>query len=235
MKYYKILLYFLIILSLVLIGYQITITGQAIRTEKITMLKVIDGDTIDTTIGKIRLLGINTPEKKQKGYEEALVFLKQYEGKEIIIERGRENKDKYKRLLRYVFYNKEMINERILRQGLANLYYYKEDKYTKKLKQAEEKARTNEIGIWKKSKNASCISFVSLFYKEKKGCKNNEQLVIENNCNIMNITLKDDANNIFKKQLQTGKNAFNFSCIFNNDYDSLYLTDSEGMLMFYRY
>src|SRR3989344_9380912 len=143
MKYYKILLYFLIILSLVLIGYQITITGQAIRTEKITMLKVIDGDTIDTTIGKIRLLGINTPEKKQKGYEEALVFLKQYEGKEIIIERGRENKDKYKRLLRYVFYNKEMINERILRQGLANLYYYKEDKYTKKLKQAEEKARTN--------------------------------------------------------------------------------------------
>src|SRR3989338_301969 len=98
MKHLKILAYFLIILTFILIGHQLTITGQAIKTERAIIIKVVDGHTIDTTIGKVRLLGINTPEKKQKGYEEALVFLKQYEGKEIIIERGRENKDKYKRL-----------------------------------------------------------------------------------------------------------------------------------------
>lgn len=235
MKTIKILLYFLIIAVFIMLGFQLTTTGQAIKTQKAKITKIIDGDTIETSLGKVRLLGINTPEKKQNGYQNALVFLKQYEGKEILLERGKENKDKYKRLLRYAFYNNEMLNEQILKNGLANLYYYKEDKYTKRLKQAEANAKANALGIWKKSINASCLNFISLFYKEKKSCKNNEQLIIENNCAIMNITIKDDANHIFKKQLQEGTNAINFSCIFNNNHDSLYITDNEGMLVFYRY
>ena len=168
-------------------------------------------------------------------YEEAKNFLKQYEGKQVEIERTKENKDKYNRLLRYVFYNKKLVNEEILGEGLANLYVYEKDKYTEKLKKAEKEAREQEKGIWKKSENYGCIELLELKYIEEKRCNNEEQLILNNKCEKMNIILKDNANHIYKLNLDKGIFPKNFSCVFNDEGDSLFLRDEKGLVLYYAY
>ncbi|RMD45604.1 hypothetical protein D6829_01730, partial [Candidatus Pacearchaeota archaeon] len=91
------------------------------------VLSVIDGDTIEISTGqKVRFLGINTPEKGMPNYLEAKNFLKKLlENRTIRLEVF--SKDRYGRLLAHVFYGKTHINEEILRNGLAHLFYYEKD------------------------------------------------------------------------------------------------------------
>ena len=234
----KILIYLLILVTFVLVGYlKLSLTGHATKeTEKVNITRAIDGDTLVLEDKReVRLLGINTPEKKMLYYEEARDFLKELEGKQIEIEALGENKDKYGRYLRYVSYQNKLINEEILKQGLGNLYVYNEDKYTEKLKKAEKEARVNELGIWKHSVNYRCIELIELKYQETERCKNQEQLILNNKCQIINITIKDNANKIVKIKLERGIFTKNFSCVFNDAGDSLYVWDNEGMLLFWRY
>jgi len=166
--------------------------------------RVVDGDTIDTSLGRVRLLGVNTPEKNMPFYQEAKDYLKQYEGKNIELEQDKEDKDKYGRELRFIFYNDAMINLQILRLGLATYYSYG-SKYDKKLLEAEDFARVGELGLWKKSKNkcANCVILVSLDNgKEKDDClAGSEEVKFRNicgfSCDLDGWIMKDDANHIF--------------------------------------
>jgi endonuclease YncB( thermonuclease family) len=242
MKILNILVFLLIFNTFILLGYLVSeskITGQAIN-ERITVnvSRVIDGDTLVYETGKTlqhcRLLGINTPEKKNPGYEEARDFLKQYENKTIELdERGT---DKYKRTLGYIYYENKLINSEILRLGLATLYVYDKDENYNQLEDAEQFARNNEQGLWKKSPNFGCIKLISLKYNEGgTRCTNNEQLILQNNCNTLNIILKDDANHIEKINLKSGIYTENFSCVWNDEGDSLYIRDEQGLILFYKY
>ena len=85
---------------------------------------VIDGDTIVTSDGmRIRYIGLNTPEKGQKYYQEALEFnRKLVQGKEIYIEFDEEKTDSFGRSLAYVYVQQEnpvFVNEAILKTGFA--------------------------------------------------------------------------------------------------------------------
>lgn len=239
MKTLNILIFLLIFNTFILFGYLAsTMTGK-VTYDRLTanVTHVVDGDTLDVKIGKAiqrcRLLGINTPEKKNPGYEEATNYLKQYEGQNVEVEsRG---KDKYQRTLAYTYYNNKLINSEILKLGLANLYVYEKDENYNKLKDAEKSARNNQLGLWKHSTNYGCIELVELKWKENERCNNQEQLILDNKCESMNIILKDDANHIEKLDLNSGIFTENFSCVWNDDGDSLYLWDSSGMLLFYRY
>ncbi|MDP1728655.1 MAG: thermonuclease family protein, partial [archaeon] len=131
----RITIFLLVLITLSLISiYYPTLTGNATKSteyplEEAILNRVIDGDTIEVTgpvIGEkthIRMLGINTPEKKMPFSNESTSFLKQFEGKPIILERDWEDTDKYKRKLRYVFYDNRLINQEILENGFANTYY----------------------------------------------------------------------------------------------------------------
>lgn len=238
MKTLNILVFLLIFTTLILLGFLVSetsMTGKVIYDRiTVNLTRVIDGDTIDTDIGRIRLLGINTPEKKNLGYEEAANFLKQYEGKNIEVE-SRGN-DKYQRILAYIYLNNKLLNEEILRLGLANLYVYDKDEHFQELNKAEEYARNNNLGIWKKSLNSGCIELIQLKYLEDgKRCTNSEQIILNNKCGDMQAMLKDDANHIEKINLNSGLYVQNFSCVWNDAGDSLYLWDNSGMLLFYRY
>ena len=243
MRTLKILLYFLILTTFILLGFLFSqITGKVVyKIEKANITRIIDGDTIETNIGKVRLLGINTPEKKEKGWEEAKNFLLQFQGKEIELIRTKEDKDKYNRFLRYVFYSGRMLNEEILAKGLANFYSYNEEEYTKILKKAEEKARKQELEIWEKSQDvcASCIILIEL-NKIDPG----EYVLLENacsfNCNLDAWTIKDDATHIrkldFEIPAKENKKIDYEGRVWNDAGDSLYLRDSSGFLvLFYRY
>jgi len=119
--------------------------------EKCFVDRVIDGDTLICDNRTIRLLGIDTPEKGEEYYEEAKDFLEQIEGKEIFILRDFNDLGKYKRELRYVFYEDRLINVEILEQGLGKSFMTENLKYEEKLLNAEGLARRNCLGIWKKS------------------------------------------------------------------------------------
>ncbi len=211
--------------------YQYTIPRfNSIETQ---IIRIIDGDTIETTYGRVRLLGINTPESNQPYYKQAKNYLEQYNNKNITIKTNQQ--DQYNRHLAYVFYNNQILNKKLIEQGLAHTYFYEKDEYYNELKQAEKQAQNNQLGIWKPSNNSNCIELINLKYKEQKRCTNKEQLTLLNNCNKLNIIIKDQATHIYKETIPKGIFTKNFSCIWNNNGDTLFIYDNSGMILYYEY
>lgn len=114
---------------------------------KAVVTRVVDGDTIVATVNgrseKIRFIGINTPESvhpnKSKNTEEgrqASAFTKeQLQGKEVLLEFDVQQRDKYGRLLAYVYLNNKMFNETLLEKGYAKIATYPPNvKYVEKFK-----------------------------------------------------------------------------------------------------
>ena len=104
---------------------------------------------------KLRMLGIDTPETQQQDWgKKATEFLKQElsDDKYIFIETDIEPRDRYGRLLAYVYDSKGIsINEKMLREGYAELLIlWANDKYATSFKTAEAYARQHELNIWSK-------------------------------------------------------------------------------------
>lgn len=209
--------------------YNFTDASEGILEVEIS--RVLDGDTVETAdVQKIRLKGINTPEKSMLLSEEAKNFLEeQVLGKAVEVESF--GQDKYGRILGYLFLDGENVNVKILEKGLGAAYYYEEDEFYDEMIDAEAFARINELGIWKKSSSESCVRLIALEFKEP------EKLVLENLCSEdIDVVIKDDATHIYRETLR-GKSIFEkeFSHIWNNNGDSLYVTDDKGLLIFHRY
>ncbi len=125
--------------------------------------KVVDGDTIDVLIDnkteRLRLIGINTPEtvdprKKVQcfGREASNKAKELLEGQFASLESDETQgeRDKYKRLLRYVFLpDGTNFNLFMIEEGYAHEYTYDEPyKYQADFKDAERSARENNKGLW---------------------------------------------------------------------------------------
>ena len=228
--------------------FQENLTGQAIQEEEERhreegiLLRVVDGDTIHALInGKdetVRMLGINTHEKGMPYSESGKEFLSNFVNLSIILEKDKEEVDKYQRKLRYIFYNGKNLNLEIIEKGYANVYMISDSKYKQKFLDAEKKARDKEIGIWEKSKEecSECLQLLELNY-------NLEYFVISNTCSFYcNLTgwfVKDTGRNLFYLQdLNQGENekVSSEKEVWNNDGDRLFLFDSKGKLViFYNY
>jgi len=226
---YKSIILLLLFIASGIFYYQLT--GPSLKTESVLITRVIDGDTLEAESGqKIRLLGINTPESSMPFCEEATEFLRNLaENKTVQIES--HETDKYGRTLAYLFINDKNINKELLARGFATLYYYEKDSHYSALKQAEESARLNKIGLWTESSNLNCLELVELKVEEP------EKLILKNNCNIkLNIIFKDDATHIYRETMNPNSLLTkNFSHIWNNAGDSIYVRDDKGLLIFYRY
>ncbi len=127
--------------------------------ERAKVIKVYDGDTIkvilNKKIEKVRLIGIDCPEGDEKGFWQALNFTKRLLlHRKILLEYDREKRDKYGRLLAYVFLeNGKFVNEEILKEGHGRfILIFPNEKYKKRLKLAEMEAKKYKKGIWKNIK-----------------------------------------------------------------------------------
>lgn len=112
---------------------------------------VIDGDTIAIDNFKIRLSGIDAPEKDECYYKEAKEEVtKLLANQTIYLERDKTNIDKYNRLLRYVYLDGANINSHLVQEGFAKVYdKYKDDtKRYEELKAKESIAVQNKLGVW---------------------------------------------------------------------------------------
>lgn len=119
--------------------------------------RVIDGDTLLLTNGeKVRLIGVDTPETKhpQKPVQyfgkEAHLFTKgMVEGKEVRLEYDWQKRDKYGRLLAYVYLKDgTFLNAEVIKQGYGFAYTRFPFKYLEEFRQYEREARENRRGLW---------------------------------------------------------------------------------------
>lgn len=125
--------------------------------------KVVDGDTLDIIIDgkteRVRLIGINTPEVVDPrktvecfGKEASDKAKETLSGKSVYIESdsSQGDKDKYGRLLRYVFIDEDIIfNKMMIEGGFAYEYTYEVPyKYQEEFKRAQKDAELNKRGLW---------------------------------------------------------------------------------------
>jgi len=140
-----------------------------------TVTRIIDGDTLKVFyLGgeeSIRLIGIDTPEsrvnkktkrdaersgqdietiiamgKRATEYVKSLVTA----GDTVTIELDVQERDRYKRLLGYVYLsNGKMLNEEIVKAGYANVMTIPPDvKYKDRFLKAYKEARESKKGLW---------------------------------------------------------------------------------------
>jgi micrococcal nuclease len=152
------------------------------KTENVTkdsrfhpVTKVVDGDTFETEIDgkkeKVRMLGIDTPEKfesnkldkdaertgndkktiKKLGELSSEYAKKLLAGKKVRLEIDPigDEKDRYGRLLRYVYLEDgTFLNLKLVEDGYANAYTRFEISKKNEIVNAEKRARENKRGLW---------------------------------------------------------------------------------------
>jgi micrococcal nuclease len=126
-------------------------------------IRVVDGDTIVVDLGgrreRVRLIGIDTPETvhPQKPVEyfgkEASEFTRRMvEGKEVTLKFDWQQRDKYKRLLAYVYLlDGTFLNAEIVKQGYGFAYTRYPFKYMEEFRRHENEARGKNRGLWRKN------------------------------------------------------------------------------------
>ena len=126
--------------------------------------RVIDGDTLLLINGeRVRLIGVDTPETKhpQKPVQyfgiEAYKFTKQMaEGKVVKLEYDWQRRDRYRRLLAYVYLmDGTFLNAEIIKQGYGFAYTRYPFKYMEEFRLYQREAREKKRGLWKKEVNSA--------------------------------------------------------------------------------
>jgi micrococcal nuclease len=119
--------------------------------------RVIDGDTIEIEGGeRVRYIGIDTPETVDPrkpvqcfGIEASNKNKELVEGKTVRLEKDVTDRDKYKRLLRYIYVGDTFINLEMVKQGFAYSYSYPPDiKYQDQIVAAQQEAEKSKNGLW---------------------------------------------------------------------------------------
>ncbi len=189
--------------------------------------RIIDGDTIviENYSENVRLLGINSPERGEIGFEEAKEFLEDLIlEEEVVLEIT--GKDKYYRTLAYVHLGNKNVNVEMVEEGFANYYFYSDgEKYSEELMDAWEKCLENGKNLCEKSQDvcADCI-----YVKGE---------TIVNSCNLYcdvggwEIHSEGRKKFVFSEQvLKTGEKV-GFEIDLTNSGGSLFLRDGEEKLV----
>jgi micrococcal nuclease len=121
--------------------------------ESCVVTRIVDGDTIDCApFGRVRLIGMDTPEGGQQPFgdmaTEALTHLIPA-GTDVLLEPDVEARDRYDRLLGYVWADGILVNWALVRQGFAVLLTYPPNvQYVEWLTEAQTAAREESLGLW---------------------------------------------------------------------------------------
>ena len=112
---------------------------------------IVDGDTFDIEGDeRVRLIGIDTPERGEKYYRESTEYLRSLvDGKRVRLKKDVSKRDRYGRLLRHVYVDDVWINKKMIEDGYARLLTYPPDvSHVEVFSLFEQKAREKKIGLW---------------------------------------------------------------------------------------
>lgn len=153
-----------VLLALSLVG------TAAAAGELHTVRKVYDGDTLGVAgLGKVRLLGIDTPEREDSERDDYLLrrgvkrgqlrqvsraatafTRRQTQGHRLRFEFDRPRRDRHGRVLAYVYLpDGRLLNRVLLEEGLAVVYRRFDFALKQDFLAAEERARHNRAGLWR--------------------------------------------------------------------------------------
>ncbi|WP_044748253.1 thermonuclease family protein [Bacillus alveayuensis] len=125
--------------------------------------KVHDGDTISVIINgeseTVRFLLVDTPETSHPRLGEQLFGTEAKEYTKKLVERAKKvelefdigpKRDKYSRLLAYVYVDGKMVQEELLKRGLARVAYVypSNSRYLEQIRVIEEESKGKGIGTW---------------------------------------------------------------------------------------
>jgi micrococcal nuclease len=130
--------------------------GGGDQAGQVRVERVVDGDTVVLSdVGKVRLIGIDTPEvygKVECYGRAASAFAKRSlpEGASVRYRLGVEERDRYGRALAYVWLRDgRMFNEILAERGYAqSLTIPPNDQYAPKFVAAARRARSAGLGLW---------------------------------------------------------------------------------------
>ncbi|MEN9649715.1 MAG: hypothetical protein RL094_682 [Candidatus Parcubacteria bacterium] len=144
--------------------------ATALGSDFFVVARVADGDTfsvqVGTTTETIRMIGVNTPETVDPRRpvecfgKEASAFTKSilmHTSVRLVADTTQSNRDKYGRLLRYVYLEDgRLFNQLLIEEGYAYEYTYdKPYLYQQQFKDAQVTAKSAKKGLWG---NALCVS-----------------------------------------------------------------------------
>ncbi|NQT22197.1 MAG: thermonuclease family protein [Candidatus Omnitrophica bacterium] len=121
--------------------------------------RVVDGDTLLLADNdRVRYIGINTPETKHPhkavewmGKEASDFNRKLVEHKWISLEFDIEKRDKYGRLLAYVYVDGIFVNAELVKEGFAQVYTFPPNvKHVDLLLECQRQAQKERKGLWSK-------------------------------------------------------------------------------------
>lgn len=139
----------------VLVLLAVLLLPCAARAQTVNFIKIIDGDSLLVEAGgrsmEVRLIGVDAPEFKQEFGRRAKEFsLKFCFGHKLRLELDKEIVDRYGRVLAYVHKGDRMLNEEILKAGLAVAIRVRPNtRHHARLKAAERFAAAKKRGFWK--------------------------------------------------------------------------------------
>jgi endonuclease YncB( thermonuclease family) len=127
------------------------------RPQVAKVVDVIDGDTISVLLNglvvKVKYIGVDAPEslsrleylgKEAKNRNKELVF-----GRDVLLYKDETDRDRFDRLLRYVFVDDKFINYELVNQGYASALEEPPDSDCALLfKEAETNIKKQALGIW---------------------------------------------------------------------------------------
>lgn len=130
-------------------------------TQDCVVVRIVDGDTFNCKgFGNVRLTGIDAPERDQRPMgTESTAALRTLlpTGATVQLEGDVGAKDRNGRVLAYVWSNGRMVNWVLVRSGwTATLTIPPNVRYADAFRAAQEKARTERVGLWK-SDGFSCL------------------------------------------------------------------------------
>ena len=146
-----------------LLFFYMSLVSASDNKFKVKLDSCIDGDTakfiINNEVKTVRFLSINSPEIAHDDVEaepfgkEASVFtcnqLKSASTIKLQYDSKSDKEDKYGRVLAWVFVDDELLQEKLVNEGLAEVkYVYDDYKYSSHLKDVQKVAKKNEVGIW---------------------------------------------------------------------------------------
>ncbi len=128
-----------------------------------TVVRVVDGDTIHVRIGdrveKVRYIGVNTPEvhhptkgEEPGGREASEVNRRLVTGKHVRLELDVQERDRYGRLLAYVWAGEIMVNAELVRLGYAQVMTIPPNvRYQEMFVKLQREAREAGRGLWRRA------------------------------------------------------------------------------------
>ena len=143
--------------------------------ETVILDKCVDGDTAwfiyNNESSKFRFLAIDTPESTTQIEEfgkEASSYtcdqLKKASKIEIEFDPNSDKQDKYDRYLAWIFVDGELLQEKIIENGYAEInYIYGDYKYLDDLKKTEQEAKEHKKGIYSNNNEEDINSYDKLF------------------------------------------------------------------------